>query len=325
MGALLAAAGCATTPPPGPPAPPAPGSTAVQVERVRAALQVTPLELVMSGARGVVQEPETVGLRNTGDVPLQLDTVEIVGPDADSFRLEQGARLPLLLAPGKQLALGIRFAPPATAGPGVRRAVLRVVLGPRGDAGPPVDLAGLVTAGRTGEREPPLAQILDALGFRVDTGSPGPRLGVGSAAVGAEVLAPRFRRARPGAVSLYPVARFASNERIPYGIEVETARQPLGAIAANQGQTLNPELEPDGRTTFDPGDRPFGVYETTGRLTRYTADPLNGGRHSARVFPLVARTGGRLPDAYAVAFDEDGDGDYQDCVFVLWNVALAPP
>jgi hypothetical protein len=25
-----------------------------------------------------------------------------------------------------------------------------------------------------------------------------------------------------------------------------------------------------------------------------------------------------------VAFDEDGDGDYQDCVFVIWNVRPAP-
>jgi hypothetical protein len=323
MGTLLLAASCATRPPP--PAVPPPATGAVEVERVRAALQVTPLELVMSGARGVVQEPETVGLRNTGGEVVELAALEIVGPDADSFRLENGARLPVLIAPGKQLALGIRFAPAASAVPGVRRALLRVVLGPRGDVGPPVDLAGLVTVGRSGEQEPPLAQALDALGFRVDTGAARLRLGVGQAPVGSEVLARRFRRARAGAVSLYPVARFSSNERIPYGVELGGARQPLGAIAAYHGQTLNPELEPDGRTTFDPGDQPFGIYETTGRFTHHTDDALNGGRHAARVYPLVARTGGRLPDAYAVAFDEDGDGDYQDCVLVLWNVAIASP
>jgi hypothetical protein len=323
MGALLLAASCAAKLPP-PPAPPT-TTTAVQVERVRAALQVTPLELVMSGPPGVVQEAETVGLRNTGEDSLQLVTLEIVGPDVDSFRLEQGARLPVLLAPGKQLALGIRFAPPASAESGVRRAVLRVVLGPRGDAGPPVDLAGLVTSGRPGELEPTLAQALDALGFRVDTGGPRLRLGVGQTALGAEVLAPRFRRARPGAVSLYPVARFASNERVPYGVELGATRLALGAIAPNHGQTLNPELEPDGRTTFDPGEQSFGVYEITGRFTQHSDDTRNGGRHAARVYPLTARTGGRLPDAYAVAFDEDGDGDYQDCVFVLWNVAVAGP
>jgi hypothetical protein len=27
-----------------------------------------------------------------------------------------------------------------------------------------------------------------------------------------------------------------------------------------------------------------------------------------------------VPDAFVVAFDEDGDGDFQDHVFMLWNV-----
>ena len=47
-------------------------------------------------------------------------------------------------------------------------------------------------------------------------------------------------------------------------------------------------------------------------------------QHAARVFPLTNRPGAHLPGGYAVAFDEDGNGDYQDCVFVIWNVAPAP-
>jgi hypothetical protein len=52
---------------------------------------------------------------------------------------------------------------------------------------------------------------------------------------------------------------------------------------------------------------------------------LNSGphKHVAKVFPLLSR--GRTPvqDAFVVAFDEDGDGDYQDHVFMLWNVKPA--
>jgi hypothetical protein len=30
-----------------------------------------------------------------------------------------------------------------------------------------------------------------------------------------------------------------------------------------------------------------------------------------------------VPDAFVVAFDEDRDGDFQDDVFMLWNVKPA--
>jgi hypothetical protein len=153
------------------------------------------------------------------------------------------------------------------------------------------------------------------------------RLETGAAFLGEEVRAPRFRKARPAAVSLYPVARYASDDRVPYGIHtggVPAQTDVLGAVAAANGQTLNPDLEAEGRTTFDPADRPFTVFDMVGHRTHYTDDALNGGRHVARVYPLAGRAGGRIPHAYVIAFDEDGDGDYQDCVFVIWNVMPAP-
>jgi hypothetical protein len=317
VGLMVLGLGCGTRPPP-PVAPP----TAVQVERVREALQVTPLELVWSGARGVVQEEESVALRNVGDGQLQIIGLDIVGPDAIAFRLARGARLPLFLQPAATFAIGVAFAPPATAEPGVRRATLRVQVGPRGDTAPSVDLAGLVTVGRAGNDEPALAEVLDALGFRVATGGT-LRLGTGAQPLGDEVRVSRFARAKPGAVSLYPVARFSSNDRVAYGIYSAGSTVKLAAVAAYHGQTLNPELEPDARTTFDPPGESFGVFETAGASTLHTDDALNGGRHAARVYPLTSRTGARLANGYAIAFDEDASGDYQDCVFVIWNVVPA--
>jgi hypothetical protein len=316
MVAVLLAASCAAAPV----APPAP------VMDVRAEvndLQVVPLELVFCSVRGEKPSEQTVALRNSGATPIELAQLQIVGGDAELFRLGFDPLLPLILNPGAEITAAIGFAPPAGGEPGVRRATLRVRTGPRSQAAPPVDIAGLVIRGHRADQEPPLAQVLETLGFPIDTGGARLRLGITASPIGAEVRAARFRRAQPGAVSLYPVARFSTNERVLYGIYPAGAparKQPLAAVAPWQGQTLNPDLEPGGRTTFDPGEEPFGVFETIGKRTHHGGDALNSGRHAARVYPLGNRSGGRVRDAYLVAFDEDGDGDYQDCVFVIGNV-----
>ena len=99
----------------------------------------------------------------------------------------------------------------------------------------------------------------------------------------------------------------------------------IGSAAKGHHQTLNPELEGDSQTSFDPGEAAFGLFLKTGKRTFYSDDSLNPGaqKHVAKVFPLRSR--GRTPvqDAYVVAFDEDGNGDFQDHVFMLWNVKPA--
>jgi hypothetical protein len=306
----------------------APGRPAVEVEKVREVLQVTPLELVFSGVRGEARAEENVGMRNMGTAPAELAGVEIVGPDAALFGLGAGPRMPLTLAPGAQASVTVVFSPAADAMPGVRRALLRVRVGPRAQEAPPVDLSGLVTAGRRPDQEPTLAQVVDALGFRLDAGDAGPP-GTPPLPRGGGVRSPRFRPARPGAVSVYPVARYSSDAAVAYGYYsggVPLHRQSLATVAAGHGQTLNPELEPDGRTTFDPGSEPFGLFQSIAWRIQFTDDDLNSGpvRQAARIYPLTSRTGSRIANAYLVAFDEDGDGDYQDCVFVIWNVSAAP-
>jgi hypothetical protein len=313
IGLLLV--GCVTAPPP--PAASAPAETTV--ERIREDLQLRPLEVVFSGVRGEQPPEESVALRNAGRAPLELVGMEIVGHDAELFRVGFDPQLPLILRPGDEVSAAVAFAPPVRDEPGVRRARLRVRTGPRAQLGPSVELSGLVIRGHGPDQEPTLPQILDTLGYPIEVGPSRLRLGTGAAPIGAEVRAARFRRAQPGPVSLWPVARFSSNQPVPYGIYQTDGRvfrkRPLATVAAWRGQTLNPDLEPGGQPTFDPGGEPFGVFETIGQHTRYADDRLNGGRHAVRVFPL------RLRDAYVIAFDEDGDGDYQDCVFLILNVA----
>jgi hypothetical protein len=295
-----------------------------RVQKVREDLRVTPLEAVFSGVRGEGSAEESVAIRNTGTEAIVLAAVEVVGDDP-AFRLASAPQLPMTLVPAAQVTVAVAFAPAADAAPGVHRAMLKVLLGTTREEGPPVDLSGLVLTGKHGDKEPPLQQVLEGLGFPVQVGSPELRLGTGAEPLGDELRAPRFRRAGTSAVSLYPVARFSSGERLPYGYykgEGAPEPHPLGAVAAEQDQTLNPELEPDALTTFDPGEESFGIFLNLGKRYGYTEDRLNTGatRHAARVYPLKGRTGGRIPDAYAIAFETTGDGDYQDLVFVLWNV-----
>lgn len=328
--ALLTLTALAACRPPAPKAPapakaPPPG---LEVKAVRENLQVTPLEAVFSGVRGEGKSEESVAVRNNGTATVELAAVEIAGKDAAVFKITAGAdKLPIRLVAGSQVSVSVAFAPPLDAQPGVHRAMLRVLLGPNREEGPPVDLSGLVMAGKGGDKEPSLQQILEALGFQVDVGAD-LKLGIDPAPLGDEVKVARFRRAHAGNISIYPVARFSANERLPYGYysgEEGPQPHPLGAVAADQDQTLNPELEPDAQTTFDPGDQSFGIFVNLGKRYGYTEDRMNTGpvRHTARVYALKSRTGLRIADAYAVAFESAGVPDYQDLVFIMWNVRPA--
>jgi hypothetical protein len=297
------------------------------VKAVRENVQVTPLEAVFSRVRGEGEAEESVAIRNMGGAPIQLSAVEVVGKDAPVYKINSRPELPITLVPSAQVSVSVAFAPPADAAPGVHRAMLRVLLGPSREEGPPVDLSGLVLVGRGGDKEPPLQHVLEALGFAVDVGAD-LRVPTDPDPLGDEVRVARFRRAQRGNISIYPVARFSVTERMPYGYYGgEHAPEPhqLGAVSADQDQTLNPELEPDAQTTFDPGEGSFGVFVNLGKRYAYTEDRMNTGaiRHVARVYPLKSRMGARIPDAYAVAFENAGAADYQDLVFVIWNVKPA--
>ncbi len=322
----------ASRPAPALPAKPAPPP--FELAKLREDLQISPLEIVWSGVRGQVNVRESVGIRNVGAQAVQISSLDIGGPNAASFAVVGLPALPLALSPGKSLSVEVGFAPAVEAEPGVHRAMLHVYMGTGSsrEEGPPVDLSGLVTAGEQGEKEPPLQQVALALGFGTDVGGLGLRLGVSGEPVGDEVHAGLFRRARPTPVSLYPVARYSPDEPLPYGTyRAGAAGKPvlttLAVIAAGQEQTLNPELEADGRTTFDAGDEAFGVFVKSRQHTTFTEDRRNTGptRHAARVYPLKGRSGAAIPDAYLVAFEEARNGDYNDYVFVIWNVRPADP
>lgn len=294
---------------------------------MREYLEVTPLELFFSGLRGNTQSNESVSLKNTGDMPMQIVDLQVVGAHASTFRVTGTPGMPFVLAPLVSLTFHLQFAPPLDSAPGVHRARVRIVR-PKDDDGPPIDLSALVTQGTLPAEEPPLQQILEALGYAVDVGATG--LALSAALGGDEVIAPRFVRAKAANVGLYLIARYAAETDSVFGtytLEKGKAKlRRLGGSTLEQHQTLNPELSSDSQANFDPSEAVFGLYLKSGKTTVYSEDTKNLGenRHRARFFPLRSRGRTVVPDAYVAAFDEDGDQDYQDHVFLLWNVKPAP-
>jgi hypothetical protein len=333
--ALAPAGACAThARPQEPPHEPTPDA-GTELKKVREALQVTPWELVFSGVRGAGGGAETVSARNLIDRTVEVRAIAVVGEEAGLFHLRDLPELPAHVLPKKQVSVTVAFAAPADTTPGVHRAVLRFQTGATLDDGATVDLAALVTAGKGRESEPPLQRIVEALGFSVHVGGVGLRLGAAPEPIGDEVAVPLFQRAKPGPVAFNPVARYSPEGPVAFGHYVTAvpkgargvALETLGVLGADQHQTLNPELEADGQASFDPGEDAFGVWVKAARgAARHSEDKRNPGaaKHAMRVYPLRSRGGDPVPDAFLIAVD-DGDGDFQDYVFVLWNVKAAPP
>ena len=144
-----------------------------------------------------------------------------------------------------------------------------------------------------------------------------------------EIKTGLFLNAKPGSVGLYVVARYSQDVVSSYGSYAldkgKLFTRPMGSIAKGHNQTLNPELDGEGQTSFDPGSNPFGIFVKLPKRTFYSQAERNAqGTHAVmRVFPLRSRGGAQVPDALLVLVDEDGDGDFQDYVFTLVNVKPA--
>jgi hypothetical protein len=132
-------------------------------------------------------------------------------------------------------------------------------------------------------------------------------------------------------VGLYVVARYAQDAASSYGSYSlnggKLLRRPMGNIAKGHNQTLNPELDGEGQTSFDPGETPFGIFVKLPNRLLFSEAERNpdGAKHAMRVFELRSRGGAQVPDSLLVVVDEDGDGDFQDYVFTLVNVKPAEP
>ena len=280
-------------------------------------------ELIFSSVKDTSSDTQHITLKNVGNAPLDLEALALAGPDAGAFTLTV-PQLPQQLAPGRALEAAIAFVPGSA---GSKTAQLTIV---SSDVqAPAINLYGLGSEGEQGDNEPPLQQVVDTLGYDVNVGATSLSLGGGDEAIGDEVLAPLFEKAGSGPVTLEVVARYSPEEALPYGFftldAAEPVTQEVGRIAASETQKLLPAREA-GEATFDPGLQPFGIYGEAGSETQYSLDGLNRGdiRHALRVYPLKDRSGTPIPNSFLIGLEEAQNGDYQDALFVINNVNVAP-
>ena len=318
---------------------------------------------ILTGVRDVASPSVTQVVRvyNGGSADLTLTALAIDGTNPAAFKINGAPQLPATLAPGGDLPLtvqamtsgsGLPAAPAQDAGGTITTATLRATAGALSAQ---ANLFGVILT--TATHEVTLGQILLTLGYKLNVGlaqdnaNPNkgtvqqlPKVEPGTD----EIAAPLFKKAQAGSVTLSAVARFSPKGPMPFGWYpagnsatrnkvAEMASMP-DAQTSDKARMVLPPV--DGATSFDPGAGSFGVwvytdqssqkYDTGGTASNgdyaYSEDGPNAPAnvHRFKVYPLKNAAGVTVAGSYLLAVEEAGNGDYQDYVFVLSNVAVAP-
>ena len=195
-------------------------------------------------------------------------------------------------------------------------------------------LTGLSTKGLEGENEPPLSTVVEALGYSVNVGwstlanNSLPQL------LGDEISSALFHKAGKGNVEMIPVARYSPDFELPFGYYIDekgTANKYQAGILSKAGkypehQCLFPSIS-SGSNSFDPGNNNFGFYTDGPSHTAYSEDVWNmllypeNAVHATRIYPLKNKEGKPIANTYLLCFEEAKNGDYNDYVFVVKNIA----
>ncbi len=309
-------------------------------------IATSPAELIYSGVKNTttaaVSTPDVVTITNAGVDPLTINGATFAGANPGAFALNNPPSFPVTLNQGEQLLLAPQFTPGNNPSGSTGAADLSAVLQINSDdADAPtveVGLFGLSASGLQGNKEPTLQQVLNTLGYGIDAGFTTLTSNTSNFPIGDETLTSLFQKAGPGDVGMTVVARYSPDELLPYGYYIPDGTQtpPLSQVAVidtdgngnniSWEQTLFPQIQAGGATTFDPGNNSFGLYvdSNTFNRTSYTQDDLNTGiPHATRIYPLKDRAGNPVPNAYIIGYEDASNGDYQDYVFVLTNVEPA--
>ncbi|MGB3798597.1 MAG: cadherin domain-containing protein, partial [Lewinella sp.] len=275
-------------------------------------------------------DTKSFDITNEGSAELTIIDVIKEGPFASQYTFTGPTSL--TLAPGESTSYQVTFAPSLNSSDlGYQEA--RMTFTGNGNAGEgfSVGLHGLKKAGFEGGEEPPLQDVVDALGIGINVGWTGLTSNTNPSPMGEEVLAPLFEAAGPGRVGITPVARYSPAERLPFGwytnlagdISLNEVGVQLGEGDLPNAQTLYPAVEEGTANSFDPLGAFFGIYVKSNTFNRvnYTEDVLNSGiAHRSRVYPVRDRAGELVANSYLVTFEDATNGDYQDYVYVLTNV-----
>jgi hypothetical protein len=197
-----------------------------------------------------------------------------------------------------------------------------------------IHLTGLSTKALEGDNEPPLSVVLEALGYKVNTGWSTLANHCRPELQGEEIPYQLFHKAGPGKVEIIPVARYSPDFELPFGYYFNIAEKPelhqVGNLAKAsvfpEHQSLFPAID-KGTHSFDPGNRSFGFYSTGPTHTAYSEDVWNMlffpayAVRATRIYPLKDNNGKLIANKYLLCFEEAKNGDYNDYVFIVKNIA----
>lgn len=265
-------------------------------------------------------------VKNPLDQPLPV-AISIEGADATAF----SATAPTAtLGADESLEITVRFNP--ARGAGRYSASLRVGTVEQGTS---VSLQGIGLAAFEGKNEPPLQEIVHALGIPIDVGGTKLELDTKADTIGASVDVRYFAKAADGKVRITPLARFSPPGATPFGMVAKggTTLLEAGKLASSESvedahQCLFPPLEGGAESVgIEPPAEGFAFYLKAHQYVSFTDPKLPTQAkitRTARVYPASRLTGRVLKDAYVIGFEEAANGDYQDALFLLENVKPAP-
>jgi len=297
----------------------------IAIRELSEPLRAASLYASLSAVRGTANSTLHLPVRNPGTAEVPAE-IRIFGKDAASFRVENPPSDPL--KPGREMVLEIDFKPTGKAG----RYSAGLQIGPE-ETGVFVILQGLALDALEGENEPPLERVVHSLGIPLDVGGPALKLGTDAPVIGASKPATTFRRAGDGPVKITPLARFSPPGNYPFGWSAGGEDHAIGALEdsakiPDAHQRLFPPLADGSHSVeFTPEADVFSLFIRP-KDHAIGTDPA---RHPSklaqpvRVFLVPALQGRLIKDALLVCFEEASNGDYQDSVFLVENLAIAGP
>ncbi len=295
---------------------------------------------------------ETLTLTDTGTSSLTLgngafsiaNDSSSATQDAADFTLLNAGSAPATLSPGATFGLEIDYKSTAVE---TNKAILEISSNAPASPTTDVNLHGIGTAGLGGSNQPSLATILQAYDIPTYVGE---GLDDANAATDSvyptppdsssqEVALQRMVKAGAGPVTIDVLASFvASGFAKSYVLGTYTPGDPTGLnqlfyTTSTQNQTTY--VQPQGSTSFDPGNSQFGFYfisnvQSAGRVG-YTEDTLNTWDTTVprkfRFFPMEEPNGTVVPNTYIMTSTEwnaPAGYDFTNMVAIISNIKAAP-
>ena len=298
----------------------------VRIRELDEPLRSNKSHVALSAVKDKPARSATITEQNPLDRPVAA-ALSIEGADAAAFSATAPAAT---IGAGESMEVTVHFKP--VRGAARYSAGLRVGSPEQGTF---VLLQGIGLAAFEGKNEPPLQDIVHALGMPLNAGGTKLELDTKADTIGDSKDVRYFTKAGDRKVRITPLARFSPPGATPFGIVAKgtTALVESGKLAdstevVDAHQSLLPPLEGGAESVeIDVPAEGFAFYLNAHQYVSFTDPALPSEAkiaRTARVYPVQHMAGREVKDAFVVGFEEAANGDYQDALFLIENVKPLP-